>query len=542
MLLTGIHGYLPLAPWGRFPDQGGEPAPHGRLRTAASYAAVLVFWGVAGLSLLYRLGDFPLKDWDEAIYAEVSREILRTGDFLTLHYNHEYYFNKPPLYFWVSQLVIRLLGFSELSSRLPGVLFGALTLWATIRFGKDLGGSICGYASGAILLSTAMFLENASRHASPDSLLLFLTVAALWVQWRGRHVPGMRYLAVALLGFAFLTKGAAAAPLFITLALIHWLLGDYRTWTPGAYCRAALLFGAIVLPWYAVQTVLHGIPFWHKHVYFMVWERATRADFLHSRGPLYYTRFLLEQLRYLWPLGAMLIWIAVERRRGDLPVFLRAHKEASLTLLLAIVVPLVLFSAAKSHTWWYILPAVPPLCMVGGLTLETARRRLGQGMWRRVLFSTLVGVLAINGVSNATDALAGQIQNGLRVYGPQAQLAKRVPAYAAAMGMVKPIVIFPRESPSIAAYIPFRVVFDPHYPDRLISGAAALGSPPPDTFLLDKHQVIERLRRNVPITILEQARGWSLAVPTKGRVPEPARPLTERGDAHADPGQAERNP
>src|SRR5262249_32693657 len=110
-------------------------------------AATTVFWLVAGSVLLYRLGGFPLKDFDEAIYVAVAREMLRTGDYLTLHFNNGLFFDKPPLYFWTSALFIRVLGFSEFTSRLPGVLFGALTLWAIARWGRELGGIGCGLVS-----------------------------------------------------------------------------------------------------------------------------------------------------------------------------------------------------------------------------------------------------------------------------------------------------------------------------------------------------------------------------------------------------------
>lgn len=487
------------------------------LRQARRSGTVLAaaFWVLAAVILLYRLGDFPLKDWDEAIYAEVSREILRTGDIFTLYYNHDPFFDKPPLYFWVGHLAMRLLGFSEFSARLPGVLFGVLTLWATIRFGREVGGVGCGLASGTLLLSTAMFLENASRHASPDSLLLFLTVAALWAQWRGRRVPALRYVAVTLVGFAFLTKSAAAVPLLVILLLIHWLLADYRTWTLGAHVRAVLLLGAIVVPWYAVQTALHGFPFWWQHIGLMVWERATRTGFLYSRGSFYYVRFLIEQLTYLWPLGVMVLWMGVEsrawRQPARLPDFLRTHREVSLTLLLAITVPVVLFSAARNHTWWYILPAVPPLSVMGGLVLRNVARRMWYGMWRKALFGALLGLLVFNAVSHVTTALRDQIRNGIKVYGPQAQLAKKVATYAGAMGLENPVVFFPRDSPSIAAYIPFRVVFGPHYANNLNPGSLQVLSRR-GIFLIDSTRAIGQVRRRTPVRVLEEGQGWALAV------------------------------
>jgi 4-amino-4-deoxy-L-arabinose transferase-like glycosyltransferase len=480
--------------------------------------AAAAFWALAAAALSYRLGDFPLKDFDEAIYAEVAREMLRTGDLLTLHYNHEPFFDKPPLYFWASQLVIRLLGFSEATSRLPGVLFGALTLWVTSRWGRELGGGVAGLTSGAMLLSTAMFLENGSRHATHDSLLLFLTAAALWSQWRARRAPGLRYVVVGLLGLAVLTKGAAALPLFLTLALLHWLLGDHRSWTTATYIRGALLLGVIVAPWYAVETVRHGMAFWHQHVGVMVWERATRTGFHQSRGPLYYTRFLVDQLSYLWPVGLLALWAGVEARawrvRPALGV-LGVHRETVLTLSLATVVPIVLFSAARNQIWWYILPSVPPLCLAGGLVIEAARRRLTRDPWRRGLYWTLVGLLLASAAWHVRGTLVLQVRNGIVLFGPQARLAQQAVAHAAALGLRDPVMFFPRPSPSVAVYVPFRVVFDAEYAARL-GDAPVLHGGADGALVLDKQAALRPLVARARVTILEEAGGWALAVVRPG--------------------------
>jgi 4-amino-4-deoxy-L-arabinose transferase-like glycosyltransferase len=487
-----------------------DSAPHGLRQQLPGLAATTAFWLLAGVVLLYRLGDFPLKDFDEAGYVEIAREMLRTGDYLTLHFNHSLFFEKPPLYFWASQLVIRMLGFSEFTSRLPGVLFGALTLWVTIRWGRDLGGIVCGLVSGSLLLSTAMFLENGSRHASHDSLLLFLTVAALWTQWRNRRSSEPAYGTVVLLGLAVLAKSAAAFPLFVIIGLLHWFLGDYRKWTRAAYLRGVLIFGLIVAPWYLIETIRHGVPFWQSHVGQMVWERTTRSGYLYDRGPLYYTRFLIAQLSYLWPLGVMALLMGAEAQmwRGThLLESLRPRRELVLTFVLAILVPIVLFSAARNHTWWYILPSVPPLCLVGGLLFEEGRRRSGAGGWRRVLFWILAGLLLVSAAREVRTTLALQIRNGIVVYGPQAQLAKRVAHHASTLGISEAVVFFPTLSPSVAAYVTFPVVFDPDYAGRLLE-ARSRGA----IFVIDKRRAITPLLKLAPLTVLEEAGGWALAL------------------------------
>jgi 4-amino-4-deoxy-L-arabinose transferase-like glycosyltransferase len=485
-------------------------AVHGLHRPFPALAATTAFWLVAGVVLLYRLGSFPLKDFDEAIYAEVAREMLRTGDYLTLYFNHSVFFEKPPLYFWTSQLVIRVLGFSEFSSRLPGVLFGGLTLWATMRWGRDLGGTACGLVSASLLLSTAMFLENGSRHATHDSLLLFLTAAALWAQWRSRRAAEPGYGIAVLLGLAVLAKSAAALPLFLILGLLHWLLGDYRTWTRAAYLGSLLVFGLIVAPWYLIETIRHGMPFWHSHLGQMVWERATRSGFLFDRGPTYYVRFLIAQLAYLWPLGVLALLVGTEARmwhRTHLIESLRVRRELVLTFALAIGVPIVLFSAARNHTWWYILPSVPPLCLVGGLLFEEGRRRSRAGGWRRLLFWTLAGLALVSAAWKVQSTLRLQIHNGIAVYGPQAQLAKRVSHHASALGIPQAVMLFPRFSPTVAAYVTFPVVFDPDYAARLVEM-----SPREAIFVLDRRRAIAPLLERVRLTVLEETGGWTLAL------------------------------
>ncbi|MGB3296239.1 MAG: phospholipid carrier-dependent glycosyltransferase, partial [Phormidesmis sp.] len=52
--------------------------------------------------LLWQLGAASLNDWDEAIYAQISKEIVTSGDWITLHWGYEPWFHKPPLFMWIT--------------------------------------------------------------------------------------------------------------------------------------------------------------------------------------------------------------------------------------------------------------------------------------------------------------------------------------------------------------------------------------------------------------------------------------------------------
>jgi hypothetical protein len=76
------------------------------------WAAVLLF-----ITLFACLGAPTLWDPDEAHYAETSREMIETGDWLVPHYNQQPFFDKPALFHWIQGASMRLLGPSELSAR-----------------------------------------------------------------------------------------------------------------------------------------------------------------------------------------------------------------------------------------------------------------------------------------------------------------------------------------------------------------------------------------------------------------------------------------
>ncbi|MCX6375411.1 MAG: glycosyltransferase, partial [Armatimonadetes bacterium] len=76
------------------------------------------------LSFSFKVGSYPLTDRDEALYSEVARECLDTGDWWTLHWQQKPWFIHAPLAMWIQATGFGFLGVSELTARLPSVLFG----------------------------------------------------------------------------------------------------------------------------------------------------------------------------------------------------------------------------------------------------------------------------------------------------------------------------------------------------------------------------------------------------------------------------------
>ena len=107
--------------------------------TRRERTSLLLLWFFLGfLPLLVR----PLWEPDEGRYAEIPREMLATGDWLTPRLNGVLYFEKPALQYWLSALSMKLFGVNGAAARLPLALASGLMIWAAWRLAKRLGAQI----------------------------------------------------------------------------------------------------------------------------------------------------------------------------------------------------------------------------------------------------------------------------------------------------------------------------------------------------------------------------------------------------------------
>src|SRR5829696_3614120 len=93
---------------------------------------------LAAFMLLWGLGQSSLRDFDEAIYAQVSKEIVQSGDWLTLRWEYKPWFDKPPLSMWVTAAFYQLFGINELWSRAASAFAGIGLIIITYLIGELL--------------------------------------------------------------------------------------------------------------------------------------------------------------------------------------------------------------------------------------------------------------------------------------------------------------------------------------------------------------------------------------------------------------------
>jgi 4-amino-4-deoxy-L-arabinose transferase-like glycosyltransferase len=209
-----------------------------------------------GALLLYSIGNWslPLIDRDEPRFAEASREMRQSGDFVVPRLNGDYRFDKPPLIYWCQVLSYDVMGENDFAARFPSAIFAALTAVATWIFASQIFGPRVGIWSG-IIFATSLQVFIHARAAVADMPLVFFFLAATWADWERLRNPRSTFwwwTFYISLGLGFLAKGPAA--------LIPVFFLPMRSLLNRAPCqfklRSALLGGLVVL----ILIGLWGIP------------------------------------------------------------------------------------------------------------------------------------------------------------------------------------------------------------------------------------------------------------------------------------------
>ncbi|MFA4843582.1 MAG: glycosyltransferase family 39 protein [Candidatus Margulisiibacteriota bacterium] len=312
---------------------------------------MLTLLALSAVLYFLKLGSFSLYDAAETTYGEFVKNMVQMGNWLTLHYNAQVIFDKPPLYYWAVALISWLIGFNEWAMRLPAALAGVLTVLTTYLLGKKFYNERVGLLAGLIVMTAFQFLVQ-SRIAELDIVLtLFLSLSLLWF-YSGYTTNDRRYyLAMYLpMALAILIKGLIGIAL-PGCAIFLFLLFKRETkkilelrLIPGL-----LIVLAIGLPWYAAEYYLHGQVFLDFALGFLFLARFGNVVAGHTGPPYYYFISILLGFAPYSQFLPLALWRSAKNWRNDPEL-----------LALAYIIPTFLvFSVAKTKLPSYLLPLFP---------------------------------------------------------------------------------------------------------------------------------------------------------------------------------------
>lgn len=218
----------------------------------------------------------PLFDPDEGRYAEIPREMLVSGDWVTPRLNGLKYFEKPPLQYWATATAYRLAGEHEWSSRLWGVglAFGCLPL--VFAWVRRLHGAASARLALMALAVSPFFAIVGHLNLLDQAFTFWLTAmvfAFTLAQAQPQATPAERrwmLAAWACAALAVLSKGIVVGVLAGTSLILYTLLErDTRTWRRLHLVLGLPLFLLIAAPWFVIVSLRNpsfpGFFFVHEH-------------------------------------------------------------------------------------------------------------------------------------------------------------------------------------------------------------------------------------------------------------------------------------
>jgi len=323
----------------------------------------------------------------DSVQAQIARNMLVSGDWVTARLDGVPYLEKPALIYWAIALSYKIFGVHDWSARIPIALSALALCWVTAAFGIWAFGKRAGFYAG-LCISTCVGLFLFTRVLIPDVTLTFTTALAMWSFLRAIDDEELRprlwaFLFAASLGVGLLLKsliaivfpvGAAIVYLLLTRKLFSWkILKRLHPFT------GTLVILLIAAPWHIFATLrnppyfvftLHSGPnSYHGFLwFFFINEQLLR--FLNLRYPRDYNTvprlyFWLFHLIWLFPWSVYLPAVA---KLSFKPIN-RAGRARLLALCwLGFVLIFFTFSTTQEY---YSMPCYPALALLIGSAMAT---------------------------------------------------------------------------------------------------------------------------------------------------------------------------
>lgn len=325
--------------------------------------SILLLLACGLVLFFFNLGGWDLWNPDEPRYAQIAKEMLKSGNFLIPHLNGEVYYDKPPLFFALIALSYKLIGkINSFSARLPSAFFSLLTLIVVFYFGKRLKNETAGLIS-ALVLATSFQFFWLSRRANIDSTLVFFTTLSIFsfhVGISSEKRKWLLYLAGYLsmaLGFFVKLQPAIVVPFLALVPYFVWEKG-IRFIFDKSHLPGIILFLGLILGWGFMSLKVQGMDYLKG----LLWEKSA-STFLESSGhnrPIYYYLydFPLQFLPWTFLLVSSFIF------------FIRKKYTNGIFLLSWFGFVFIFFSLAEAKRGLYLLPIFPAASLMVGWFLE----------------------------------------------------------------------------------------------------------------------------------------------------------------------------
>lgn len=348
---------------------------------------------VLGLAILFyfiffhNIGTYSLMDVDETRYVAMSRDMFNTKDFLTLYLNGQYFFEKPPLYFWQECLSFALWGgkVNEWTARFPVALLGFIFSFVVYFTSRKRVSRRFGVFTSLILATSLEFIMLA-KYAILDIVLTFYVGLALVCYFQvyfcqENHKKFYWWAFYFFTGLAVMAKGIPGIAIpFGTVFFTSIMAKKFKEiFKPLYIIPGAIIFLLIVLPWHIIMFKKYDPLFYNEYIIKHHLHRFlnTANNEIGRKQPFYYY-FLVVLWGFIpWVFSMIAVFVDkiknwgnlhyVEKVRNfDFASMDNVHKALALCWVTVIWI-MFFFSSSSTKLATYILPIYYPLAIIVGL-------------------------------------------------------------------------------------------------------------------------------------------------------------------------------
>jgi 4-amino-4-deoxy-L-arabinose transferase-like glycosyltransferase len=353
-----------------------------------------------------------LMDDVDAVQAQIARNMLNSGDWVTARLDGVPYLEKPPLLYWIIAISYNIFGVHDWSARIPVALSAIALCWTTAAFGLWAFGKRAGFYAG-LCMSTCIGLFLFTRILLPDAMLTFTIALALWAVLRAldeeeSHPRAWAAVMAGSLAVGLLLKSLIGIVFPIGAAILYLLITRQlfvaRTWRRLRPFSGLLIILLIAAPWHLLATIrnppyfsftMKSIPGEYHGFWWFFFFNEQLLRFLNLRYPRDYDTvppalFWLFNLIWLFPWS---VYLPAAFKLSYRPVDRAGRTRLMALCWIGFVMVFFTFSTTQEY---YSMPIYPAMALLIGSAMALEDRTVRAGTRAVTVFCAIAAIAAVS--------------------------------------------------------------------------------------------------------------------------------------------------
>lgn len=337
------------------------------------------------------LGSFHLFDWDEINFAESAREMLVTGEYLNVQIDFQPFWEKPPFFFWLQAISMKIFGVNEFAARFPNAVFGVIYLLTFYFIGRRWHGHRFGLMWALLYFGTLLphiyFRTGIIDPVFNYFILLSVFLTGLVAEGKAGNRGAL--LAGIMSGMSVITKGPVGFLILVLTAALVFIFRKFRSIPDIKYFL--IFIAGLLMPisiWLGAELYFHGTEIIVRFVRYQV-ELFSQPVAGHGQ-PFYY-HFVVVLLGCFPSSVFGLSRLITNKNDSD-----QAWMSVWMRALFWVV--LILFSLSTTKIVHYSSLTWPPLAYLAARQLEDLRMPLPKITAWLYLLLAFLWTMALTGV------------------------------------------------------------------------------------------------------------------------------------------------